>query len=89
MFNVSLIGGPISGTAYREEYLPGRVYTYGAEDAEYVEFLASKGRFVIQQIDKQEPEAPQADIEPAPAAPVAEKAPEAPSSKAQPKAKKK
>ena len=76
MFEVTLIGGPLSGPAYRESYVPGRVYAYGAEDAEYVEMLSSKGRFVVTQIIKESAEpAPQAKPEPE-AEPVAKPAKE-------------
>lgn len=64
MFEVTLIGGPLSGPAYRESYVPGRVYAYGAEDAEYVEMLSSKGRFVVTQIIKPADPAPKAKPEP-------------------------
>ena len=70
MFEVTLIGGPLSGPAYRESYEPGRVYVYGAEDQEYVEMLSSKGRFVVTQIIKTPDPAPEAE-------PIPESEPEA------------
>lgn len=75
MYRVTLIGGPLSGPSFREDYLPGIVYTYPASDAEYVEVLRNKGRFQIEEIQapkaqpKAEPsevEAPKDDAKPAP-----------------------
>lgn len=62
-YEVSLIGGPLSGPLFRESYLPGEVYHYTADDAEYVTFLRQKGRFEIKEIadaPKVEPKAEQA-----------------------------
>ncbi len=73
MFKVTLIGGPLSGPSFRESYVPGIEYTYPACDAEYVEVLRNKGRFVIEEIEapkaQAEPSevaAPKADAKPAP-----------------------
>lgn len=71
MFKVTLIGGPLSGPSFRESYVPGIEYTYPASDAEYVEVLRNKGRFVIEEIEapKAEPSdaaAPKDDAKSAP-----------------------
>lgn len=59
-YEVSLIGGPLSGPSFRESYLPGETYHYYASDAEYVEVLRQKGRFEIKEIA----DAPKAEQEP-------------------------
>lgn len=73
MYRVTLIGGPLSGPSFRESYLPGIEYTYPASDAEYVEVLRNKGRFVIEEIatpqaqaEPSEAQAPKDDAKPAP-----------------------
>jgi len=73
-YEVSLIGGPLSGPLFRESYLPGETYHYSADDAEYVEVLRQKGRFEIKEIEDAAPKAePKAEQEPK--EPVEPKAP--------------
>lgn len=63
-YEVSLIGGPLSGPSFRESYLPGETYHYSADDAEYVEVLRQKGRFEIKEIADEPKVEPKADQEP-------------------------
>lgn len=79
-YEVSLKGGPLSGPLFREDYLPGRIYTYPASEAEYVEMLRLKGRFNI--TEKPEPSsAPAEKAEPKAETPKASEAKPAPKGK--------
>lgn len=64
-YEVTLKGGPLSGPLLREEYLPGIVYHYSAEDAEYVnDVLFVDGHFEIKEIADAPKVEPKADQEP-------------------------
>jgi len=70
-YEVTLIGGPLSGPLYREEYFPGIVYHYSAADAEYVEeVLRFDGHFEIKEIEDAPKAAPKAEAKEAPDEPA-------------------
>jgi hypothetical protein len=71
-YEVTLIGGPLSGPLYREEYFPGIVYHYSAADAEYVEdVLRFDGHFDIKEIEDAPKAAPKESTPSEPAKPEA------------------
>lgn len=67
-YEVTLIGGPLSGPLYREEYFPGITYHYSAADAEYVEgVLRFDGHFDIKEIEDAPKAEPQESAQEEPA----------------------